>query len=209
MIQTHEFPPAEKLANHANGWTVPASPPQTRRRWSNANRKTLIITAAASVAIVGLGATNIITALNASAADAAHHREVVALKAAHEREIHQIRTKDGLLLTNTISQLKTHEHNALLALKTADGKAAKKAADVAYSRGHSSGYSSGYGAGNSAGYSAGNSAGYSAGNSAGYSSGYSNGNAAGYSSGYNNGAASAPAQQCSNDPSVTWLPYCS
>jgi hypothetical protein len=201
MIQTYEVPPAENFANHANGWTMPAPPAQTRRRWSKANRKTLIITAAASVAIVGLGATNIITALNASAADAAHHREVVALKAAHEREIHQIKTKDALLLTNTIGQLKTHEHNALVALKTADGKAAKKAADVAYSRGHSSGYSSGYGAGNSAGY--------SAGNSAGYNSGYSNGNAAGYSSGYNNGAASAPAQQCSNDPSVTWLPYCS
>jgi hypothetical protein len=167
----------------------------------NGKRKLIILTSAGVAAIIGLGATNIIGALNASAADAAHHREMVAMRATYERQIHQIKTTDALLLTNTTDQLKTQEHNALRAMKIADRKAAHQAANAAYSSGHSSGYTSGYGAGNSAGY--------SAGNSAGYSSGYSNGNADGYNQGYNNGAASAPVQQCSNDPNVTWLPYCS
>ena len=171
---------------------------------SNGKRKLIILTSAGAAAIIGLAATNVIGALNASDADAAHHREVVAMRAANERQVHQIKAQDSVLLTNTIDQLKTHERDALQAMKIADRKAAQRASDAAYARGKSSGYSSGYGAGNSAGYSSG----YSSGNSAGYSSGYSNGSSDGYNQGYNNGATSAPVQQCSNDPSVTWLPYC-
>ena len=84
------------------------------------------------------------------------------MRVAHERQIHQIKTQDGILPTNTIDQLKTHEHRALRAMKIADRKAARKAAHVAYTSGQSAGYSTGYGAGNSAGYTSG----YSSGNSA-------------------------------------------
>ena len=196
---------------------LPEDEIQESRPKSNGKRKMMILTSAGVAAIVGLGATNVVSALNASAADAAHHHQIAAMRVAHERQIHQIKTQDGILLTNTIDQLKTHEHRALRAMKIADRKAARKAAHVAYTSGQSAGYSTGYGAGNSAGYtsgyssgnSAGYSSGYSSGNSDGYGSGYSTGSADGYSQGFNNGVTSAPAQQCSNDPNVTWLPYCS
>ena len=171
---------------------------------SNGKRKLIILTSAGVAAIIGLGLTNVVGALNASAADAAHHHQMVAMRAAHEHQIHQIKTQDGILLTNTIDQLTTHEHTALRTMKIADRKAARKAAHAAYAHGQSAGYSSGYGAGNSAGYSSG----YGSGNSAGYSSGYSTGSSDGYSQGFSSGVTNAPAQQCSNDPNVTWLPYC-
>jgi hypothetical protein len=195
MIKTYEVPPAENFENHTNGWTMPAPAAQNRRRWSNAKRKTIILTAAASAAIVGLGATNVITALNASAADAAHHRQMVAMKNTYNREIQQIKAQDAATLLATTQRLRTDAHNALAAQKTTDAKIATAQANSAYANGTTNGYTTGYSSGNNAGYStgygAGNSAGYAAGNTAGYSSGYTNGSINGYSAGYTNGAATA------------------
>jgi len=47
--------------------------------------------------------------------------------------------------------------------------------------------------------------GYGNGSSSGYSSGYSDGNSSGYNSGLYAGSDSLT---CSDDPDVTWLPYC-
>jgi hypothetical protein len=171
-MNAYTVPPAEAIYDGTDGH-MPTPASQTSRWWSNGKRKTIILTAAASAAIVGLGATNVIGALNASAADAAHHRQIVALNKTHAREIQQIKAQDAATL-----------HNALFAQKATDAKIAKAQAASAYASGKTNGYSSGYGAGNNAGYSSG----YGAGNSAGYSSGYGAGNSAGYSNGYSNGS---------------------
>jgi hypothetical protein len=185
-----------------------SAPALRNDRWgSNGKRKAIILSAAASAAIVGLGATNIVGALDASAADAAHHRQIVAMNKAHQREIQQTRAQDAYTLLATTEQLRAHERNALAAQKAKDAKDAKAQADRAYANGESSGYSTGYSSGNSAGYSTG----YGAGNSDGYSSGYGAGNSDGYSSGYisgsNDGYYNGYSSGYANGTSTVTTPY--
>lgn len=158
------------------------------------NKRTALAGAAVT-AIVGLGATNVITALNASSADAAHRHQVRALTRSYKHRLAAVRAADAVALKQAVTAQARRDGAHLAAVKQADRRAEQSAVSTA----------------RNAGYSSGNAAGQAAGYVNGYSSGNTTGQANGYANGYSTGASDATAQTdatCSNNPSVTWLPYC-
>jgi flagellar biosynthesis/type III secretory pathway protein FliH len=155
--------------------------------------RTRIFVVAAIAAIVGLGATNVVTALNASDANAAHRHEVESLNDDHRAAIAALRRDAASDLADAVAEQRAHDRQVLRrALRKA-----RRAADEQIAAARDQGYSSGSAAGHSQGYQEGNADGYLDGNQDGYESGREDGLFDG-----------SDELDCSDDLDVGWLPAC-